>query len=85
MSEDQALSTENDVSVVVYVGLADEGIKVWRPTRALLKGSNVVMLQPSDDYDPEDEVWEFLPGQLVVVEERRLEGESVLVVTQLAA
>lgn len=85
MSADQVSSTENDASVVVYVRLLDEGVAAWRPVRALRKGSNVVMLQSSDDYDPGDEVWEFVPGQLVAVEERRLDGEPALVVTQLAA
>lgn len=85
MSADQVSSTENDASVVVYVRLLDEGVAAWRPVRALRKGSNVVMLQSADDYDPEDEVWEFVPGQLVAVEERRLDGEPALVVTQLAA
>lgn len=85
MSADQVSSTENDASVVVYVRLLDEGVAAWRPVRALRKGSNVVMLQSTDDHDPEDEVWEFVPGQLVADEERRLDGGPALVVTQLAA
>jgi len=63
----------------VYIRLLDEGVKAYRPASALHVTSNIYVIDDVDTYDPEDEKWEFLPGTRVVVEERVLEGETVLV------
>ena len=68
----------------VYVRLLGEGTTVYRPVRAMRVSDFVFHLQGVDIYDPEDEEWEFPPDSIVVVEERVLEGERVLVATQHA-
>lgn len=65
--------------VNVYVRLLNEGVNVYRPVPASPVSASIFLLGGSDIYDPEDEEWEFLPGSLVIVEERILAGESVLV------
>ena len=69
------------MEVTVYVRLLREGVNVWRPVPAMQLQHGMVTLKKTDDYDPEDEVWEFIPGLTVFVEEMTLEGNSVLVVT----
>lgn len=56
----------------LYVYLLDEGVDVWRPTEAIDLGDGLYELLPTPDYDPEDEVWEFLPGTIVRVENKKL-------------
>ena len=57
---------------IVYVLLLDEGVDVWRPVEAVPLGGDRYRLLPTRDYDREIEVWEFLPGSIVIVELRRL-------------
>ena len=40
---------------------------------------NIYKIDGSECYNPEDEEWEFLPGMYVLVEEKKLSGENVLV------
>jgi hypothetical protein len=64
---------------VVYVNLPEEETPVIRPTMAEVLGNNLFRLLPTERYDPEDEVWEFLPGTIVLCERRRtMEGEWVM-------
>ena len=65
--------------VVAYVRLLGEGTSVFRPTKAELAGANEYMLLATDNYDPRDEEWEFLPGTTVRCELRNLGGKLVLV------
>jgi hypothetical protein len=55
----------------IYVALLDEGTAVWRPVSALKIDQNTYVILQPDDYDAEDEKWEFPPGSVVVVEERK--------------
>jgi len=65
----------------IYVRLLNEGTEVSRPTRALDIGSGLFRLPPTPGYDPEDEEWEFRPGDLVRAEERESEeGHYLLAV-----
>lgn len=62
----------------IYVQLLNEGSEVYRPV--LSKKINDFLYELLDNnYDPEDEEWEFLPGTIVVVEEKILSGKKELV------
>lgn len=67
----------------VFVQLLGEGTVVFRPTLGVPLGNGMYRLLPTDDYDPEDESWEFLPGSIVRCEERRINGDQVLVAVSL--
>ena len=67
--------------IQVYVKLLNEGTEVFRPTSALEVEKGWFRMLATPDYDPENEQWEFLPGQIVCVEQRRgLSGEFPLAV-----
>lgn len=72
-------STEAAMENTIYIRLLGEGVLVYRPIHASQIASNVYVVGGYDVYDPDDEEWEFLPGAHVVVDERVLEGEAVLV------
>jgi hypothetical protein len=61
----------------VYVALLDEGVDVWRPVAA--------QHVHGDEYElcgtvPDEEVWQFQPGEVVRCETRRFsDGTSGLV------
>lgn len=63
----------------VYVQLLEEGTKVYRPVPATHLTGDVYRLSGIENYDPEDEKWEFLPGELVIVGKREIGGELLLV------
>ena len=50
--------------VTIYVSLLDEGIDVWRSVLAEHVRENVYRI--TDQTHPDGEVWEFLPGALVL-------------------
>ncbi len=56
-------------SMEVHVELLDEGTTTWRPTTAKSLGNGLFELQATQDYDPEEEAWAFLPGDIVRLEE----------------
>ena len=58
-------------TVTVYVQLLEEGTDTMRPTQAMPLGGDSYKLLPTPSYDPEDEIWEFLPGSIVRCEKRR--------------
>lgn len=49
----------------VCVELLDEGSEGWRLTKALHIGNGYYKLLLPPKYDPEDELWAFLPGDIV--------------------
>jgi len=51
--------------VEIHVRLLEEGTEVARPTHALDLGNGLFKLEATIDYDPDTEVWEFLPGSIV--------------------
>ena len=53
----------------IYVRLLDEGKTCLRPTQALVLANDLFKLLPTENYDPDDELWEFLPGATVRVKE----------------
>ncbi|MGB4101341.1 MAG: hypothetical protein WBK91_05495 [Alphaproteobacteria bacterium] len=52
-------------TVTVYVQLLEEGTDTIRPTQAMPLGGDLYKLLPTPNYDPEDEIWEFVPGSVV--------------------
>lgn len=68
----------------VYVKLLDEGVDVWRPVPAEVLGQRQYRLLPTDNYDPDDEIWEFLPGTAVICEPRKLSDGICLVAIRAA-
>ena len=52
--------------IKIFVKLLDEGgTEVFRPTHAVEVSNGNYKLLPCEDYDPTDEIWEFLPGDIV--------------------
>lgn len=52
--------------IQIYVQLLDEGsVEVFRPVQAAVIGENTYKILGFEDYDPETETWEFLPGTIV--------------------
>lgn len=52
-------------TVEIYIQLLEEGTPTARPTQAIPLGNGLYKILPTQDYDPEDEIWEFLPGSIV--------------------
>lgn len=63
----------------IYIKLLNEGSIAYRPVNAIAYKENIYEIVSHEIYDPEDEEWEFLPGTLVIVEERNLNGLNVLI------
>lgn len=68
-------------TIEVYVVLLEEGTPTIRGTQAVDLGGGVVKLLPTENYDPEDEIWEFLPGSIVKVKPTKdYRGDPILLV-----
>ena len=65
-------------TVEIYIRLLDEGTECSRPTQALDLGNGMFKVLLTSNYDPSDEVWEFLPDSIVRSEVRRPEGKEFL-------
>ena len=55
--------------ITIYVELLEEGTDTWRATKAINLGNGTYQLLPTENYDPEDEIWAFLPGTIVGVKQ----------------
>lgn len=71
------------INQTIYIPLMDEGTDVARPTQGEPRGNNIFMVLPTVDYDPEDEVWQFLPGSIVVCEEKIGSAGHILIAKRL--
>jgi hypothetical protein len=61
----------------VYVALLDEGVECWRPVDAThVHDDEYVLGGPV----PDDEVWEFQPGEMVRCRERRFSDGGIALV-----
>jgi hypothetical protein len=70
----------------IYVKLLDEDIDVWRPVLAVkdnIKNAYLILDIPENTM-PQNEVWEFKPGSLVIVKEHEAGGEKILVALEHA-
>ncbi|MFC5177761.1 hypothetical protein [Nocardioides taihuensis] len=76
--------TQQHGTVTIYVGMADEGVDVWRPVAAQEQRDSVyrIVEQP---YDRVTEKWQFEPGDVVTCERRDLDDGPALIATALAA
>jgi hypothetical protein len=79
MSVDQVSRTRH-----VYVRLRDEGTSAFRPVEAVWLDSATARLIAPPDYDADDEDWEFVPGSIVRIEIRILEGKEKNIAVALA-
>ncbi len=68
---------------IVYVKLLNEGTEVWRPASAISIGNGCYKLTGTDIFDPEDEEWEFLPGNHVKTITKESEGKLILIASSL--
>lgn len=65
----------------IYVALLNEGADVWRPVAAT--HIDDVVWQIDDQLIPDDEEWQFRPGSMVAVAERRGDRGSYLIAVKL--
>ncbi len=73
----------NQATEKVYLNLLEEGTPTARPTQAIPLGNNTYKLLPTPNYDPEDEIWEFLPGSVVkCIHAKTDKGVSILLATE---
>jgi hypothetical protein len=70
-------------AVEIYVRLLDEGTDCTRPTQGVVLEDGLIQLLPTDNYNPDDEHWEFLPGSIVRAKEVRNAGSSYLIAVAL--
>lgn len=49
----------------IYIRLLEEAVTCIRPTQAEALGDGTYRVLPTPEYDPTDEVWEFVPGSRV--------------------
>lgn len=69
--------------IEIYVTLLEEGTDTIRATEALDLGNGLYKLLPTENYDPEDEMWEFLPGTIVKIKKAKaFHGEDILLATE---
>ena len=64
---------------IIYVQLLSEGTIAYRPVSEIEVGKSVFEIIGFDTYNPKNEIWTFSPGTYLLVEERDLSRENVLV------
>ena len=64
---------------IIFVRLLDEGTDVMRPVFAVHIAGNTYRINNADDYDPDSEIWEFLPGCNVRCQRHTIDGNDILV------
>ena len=63
----------------IYVALLNEGTPVWRPVPGVAMAEDVFRLTPKAQ-PPDDEEWQFAPGESVRCELRVLSGGAPVLV-----
>jgi hypothetical protein len=71
--------------VEIYVPLRNEGTEVLRPTAGIVLEPDVVRVVATQDYDPDVEEWEFLPGSTVRCVKELRGGREIPVARQRVA
>jgi hypothetical protein len=69
-------------TIEIYVPLLNEGTEVMRPTTGLVLAPDVIEVQPTRDYDPTSEDWQFPPGTKVKCVPEMRAGRQLLVARQ---
>jgi hypothetical protein len=72
----EAVLIRTDPLVTIYVALLNEGVDCWRPVKAERLGPDLYRIK---DAVPDDEKWEFQPGEVVRCNERRFDRGAGLV------
>lgn len=49
----------------IFIRLLEEGSPAAQGTEAIDMGNGLYKILPTPTYDPEDEIWEFIPGSIV--------------------
>jgi len=62
----------------IYVKLLNEGSLVYRPVNAQHISKGIYLIDETNDYNSDDEIWEFAPGMTVNVELRQLDDHKVI-------
>lgn len=70
---------DSSIKSTIYIPLIEEGTVVFRPTQGVALDTDVFRVLPTDDYDPDDEVWKFPPGAVVRCEKQQRDGEEILI------
>ena len=60
-----------------------EGTDVLRPTDGVEMEGNTYKVLPTKNYDPDDEKWKFLPGEIVFCEFEIRDNKKILVAKKL--
>ncbi len=69
----------------MYIPLLNEGTDVLRPTTGTVLKRDVIRVEPTGDYDPDVEDWEFPPGSEVRCVREIRGGKEILVARQRAS
>ena len=69
-------------TIQLYVPLLNEGTDVVRPTTGVVVDRDTFRVEPTADYDPEMEEWEFPPGSRVRCARELRGGNEILVARQ---
>ncbi len=70
--------------IPLHIPLLNEGTDVLRPTTGIFVAPDVVQVQATDDYDPDDEEWQFPPGSEVRCVAEFRGGVQILVARSMA-
>jgi hypothetical protein len=62
----------------IYIKLLEEGTPTLRPTLARFLYDGLFEVLPTQDYDPEDEMWEFKPGSYVSLVDIEDDGGEIV-------
>ena len=65
---------------IIYIQLLEEGTVVYRPVLSTSIEENIYTVGGDDIYDAENELWQFPPHTIVMVEEREFSDGLALVV-----
>jgi hypothetical protein len=72
-------------TIKVYVTLLEEGTPTLRPTQAIDHGNGTCTLMATPKYNPESEIWEFVPGTKVFFEPAKTdENKDILLAIKKA-
>lgn len=66
----------------LFIALLDEGTPVWRPVVAIHNNDGTFLI--CEQKIPEDECWQFEPGDVVIAEEQIKGGQTVWVAVRRA-
>ncbi len=68
----------NEKLIDVYVELLEEGTPTIQGTQAIDFGDGTAKLLPTQNYNPESEIWAFVPGTVVKFKEVKNGKEKIL-------